>query len=159
MGTSHLELQGVVSKKTKQCTQCGSIKPITEFYKNSCTSDGYRAYCKECSKKINKRWRTKDAENARKRWREASKKHYSKPNVDFRKKLSKYGLKEKDFRALEDKHQGLCGICGEEKTLVIDHCHETKKVRGLLCDFCNKGLGLFKDNRKNLEQAIKYLNN
>jgi hypothetical protein len=41
--------------------------------------------------------------------------------------------------------------------LSIDHCHNTGKVRGLLCDHCNKGLGLFKDNIDYLNKAIEYL--
>jgi hypothetical protein len=40
---------------------------------------------------------------------------------------------------------------------VIDHCHITGKVRGLLCSKCNKALGLFSDNLNTLEQALKYL--
>ena len=52
----------------------------------------------------------------------------------------------------------LCCICGEKQELVIDHDHRTGKVRGLLCGSCNKGLGFFKDNKKYLNSAIKYLN-
>ena len=41
--------------------------------------------------------------------------------------------------------------------LVVDHCHKTGKIRGLICDSCNVGLGRFKDNIDNLKNAIKYL--
>ena len=53
-----------------------------------------------------------------------------------------------------------CLICGNEqdgKDLAIDHCHTTNKVRGLLCNSCNLGLGCFKDNLDILASAIKYL--
>jgi hypothetical protein len=41
--------------------------------------------------------------------------------------------------------------------MVIDHDHKNNKIRGLLCAICNQALGLFKDNIKNLQEAIKYL--
>lgn len=52
------------------------------------------------------------------------------------------------------------GIHQEElsRRLFVDHNHETKKVRGLLCTNCNAGLGMFKDSIEKLELAIDYLN-
>jgi len=64
------------------------------------------------------------------------------------------------------KQNGKCAICKKPETrktgnkireLSIDHCHKTGKVRGLLCDSCNNGLGRFKDSVKLLESALKYL--
>jgi hypothetical protein len=71
-------------------------------------------------------------------------------------RFKKYGITKEDFEEMYDGH---CHIC----TLPIgwdchiDHCHETGKVRGLLCNTCNKGLGLFKDSIANLYAAIMYL--
>jgi Recombination endonuclease VII len=50
-----------------------------------------------------------------------------------------------------------CTICGDEDRLVVDHDHKTNKVRGLLCNRCNKGLGLFRDSPDFLEYARIYL--
>lgn len=53
---------------------------------------------------------------------------------------------------------GRCLICGEgSRRLEIDHCHTTGRVRGLLCIYCNTGLGRFKDNPALLARAIAYL--
>lgn len=62
-----------------------------------------------------------------------------------------------------------CAICGRELTLVkdagkelravVDHCHESNKFRGVLCNYCNLGLGNFKDNSEALRKAATYLEN
>ena len=53
-----------------------------------------------------------------------------------------------------------CQLCNKEtEQLVLDHCHETNKFRGWLCQNCNKGLGCFFDNTSYLNKAISYLKN
>jgi len=57
--------------------------------------------------------------------------------------------------------EGRCAICGEPDglrgRLVLDHDHETGKLRGLLCDRCNRALGMLRDSTYVLAQAINYL--
>ena len=50
-----------------------------------------------------------------------------------------------------------CTICGDEGDLVVDHDHTKNKIRGILCNRCNKGLGLFRDSPDLLEYARIYL--
>lgn len=59
----------------------------------------------------------------------------------------------------QDNACAICGITAEEigKKLIVDHNHETLKIRGLLCWRCNSGLGFFKDNQAHLAMAIEYL--
>ena len=63
-----------------------------------------------------------------------------------------------------DSQNGVCAVCKTKpdfktwkKRLSIDHCHVTGRVRGLLCDPCNSGIGMLKDDPSILENAIKYL--
>jgi len=50
-----------------------------------------------------------------------------------------------------------CTICGDVSDLVVDHDHKTNKIRGMLCNRCNQGLGQFKDDPELLEYARIYL--
>lgn len=78
-------------------------------------------------------------------------------------RLKKYGLTPAEKRSLLERQGHRCAICGESRTdrpklfPVIDHCHATGAVRGILCAKCNKGLGLFRDNPDLLRQAALYL--
>jgi hypothetical protein len=71
----------------------------------------------------------------------------------------KYGITLEYFNKLSESQNGLCIICGNKpsRKLVVDHCHATGKIRGLLCQVCNTGLGMFKDNVGLLNKAISYL--
>lgn len=55
------------------------------------------------------------------------------------------------------KQGGRCAVCGEEKKLHVDHCHDTGKVRGMLCFACNTGIGKLKDDPDLLLAAHRYL--
>lgn len=77
-----------------------------------------------------------------------------------------YELTLEEYQVMFDKQNGRCAICSSEgfqisrnqrQLVVIDHCHSSGKVRGLLCHNCNRALGLFKDKIENLRNAIQYL--
>jgi len=77
-------------------------------------------------------------------------------------KLKQYNLLPEEYLKLKKEQNYKCKICfkSEEengKALAIDHCHKTSKVRGLLCDNCNRGIGHLQDDINILESAIKYL--
>lgn len=71
--------------------------------------------------------------------------------------LRKFGLSRKDYQILFEKQNGECLICNKKSKLVVDHCHETGKIRGLLCSKCNCALGSFKDDITSLKNGINYL--
>lgn len=75
------------------------------------------------------------------------------------KRWSKYGITEEEFNLRLIKQNNRCAICGGlfVETPRIDHNHDTGEVRGLLCNSCNGGIGLFKDDLALIKKAIDYL--
>ena len=73
--------------------------------------------------------------------------------------LHRYKLGIPAYEAMLKKQKNGCAVCLVvfKDTPHIDHCHSTGKIRGLLCDKCNKGLGFFEDDKNKLKRAIKYL--
>lgn len=69
----------------------------------------------------------------------------------------KYGLDKESYIKLKEMSDNKCNICKEEKILCVDHCHETGKIRGLLCHDCNLLLGKAKDDITILQNSIEYL--
>lgn len=71
-----------------------------------------------------------------------------------------YGLTVEQHAEILKAQDGKCKICNElpkTKSLFVDHCHKTGKVRGLLCVYCNSLLGMAKDSPTILQNAINYL--
>lgn len=73
-----------------------------------------------------------------------------------------YGLTLEQYNALVEAQGGMCAICGgppngRVKKLVVDHDHATGKLRKLICDHCNKALGLFEDDPIRMTRAAEYV--
>lgn len=71
----------------------------------------------------------------------------------------RYGITLADKERMHVEQSGRCGICQRDDIwrLVVDHCHETGKVRGLLCDRCNQAIGALGDCAESVERALRYL--
>jgi len=78
----------------------------------------------------------------------------------------RFGISLFDYGQMLLAQNGQCAICkgtdgghrnGEPKALAVDHCHTTGKVRGLLCEACNQGIGKLKEDITILQSAIEYL--
>lgn len=79
--------------------------------------------------------------------------------IRFKANLKRYyGITPEDFSLMLETQNRRCAICLHRKKLSVDHCHKSKKVRGLLCRDCNFSLGLLRDSVDNLSRAVKYLN-
>ena len=131
--------------ETKQCTSCGTIRDIEDFHWHY-KSRGIRRYtCKICRSKVERERIKEDGYKIKRR-------DYS------LKKLYNISIDDYEQRLKDQNHS--CSICGskqEGKYLAVDHCHNTGKVRSLLCGTCNTGLGQFKDNPELLIKAADYL--
>lgn len=73
-----------------------------------------------------------------------------------------FGLEPEDYDRMLAEQGGVCAICrggpvGRHKYLCVDHDHATGAVRGLLCDKCNRAIGLLGDSAERLSTALAYL--
>lgn len=79
--------------------------------------------------------------------------------IDARKRM--YGLTQEDYEKILNEQNYCCAICNNKLDLGrlthVDHCHKTNKVRGVLCNVCNLGIGKFRDSCELLQNAINYL--
>jgi len=148
----------------KQCPQCGITKSATSFYANKNVKDGLHTTCKECCA-INSKIRRElplNKERARlamERWRKNPKNKRANLSSAYK---SKYGMTLECYEKMLKEQDSKCYICGIEnqyngKPLYVDHCHTKGQVRKLLCQHCNSGLGMFKDNPELLIKAADYL--
>lgn len=71
----------------------------------------------------------------------------------------KYGLTEAEYDQMLAEQGHACAICGSvpDYRLRVDHCHATGRVRGLLCNRCNFGLGWFNDDPERMRRAAIYV--
>lgn len=70
----------------------------------------------------------------------------------------KYGLTVEQYEAMLKAQKYRCAICGGKNAknrLAVDHCHDTGKVRALLCDPCNQHLGIFERKHKQFEAYLR----
>ena len=75
--------------------------------------------------------------------------------------LKRYGITTQKVKLLIEHQKNKCPICNNtlKNNFHVDHDHRTKKVRGVLCQRCNMGIGCLKENIHSLKRAVKYLKN
>jgi len=72
----------------------------------------------------------------------------------------KYGITSEDYNRMFAEQNGVCAICTHpelDRRLSVDHCHETGRVRALLCAKCNRFLGVYKDKVDLFQRVVDYL--
>lgn len=130
-------------------------------YRQKWKTENREVYLKQQRHKAKEQY-AKNPEAGRKataKWRRKNPEKNKKISASSKLKVS-YGITLKDYETLEKSQNGVCKICQKPekgKRLAVDHCHETGKIRGLLCQKCNRALGMFHDDPQLLKKAIKYL--
>lgn len=129
----------------KKCSKCNIEKEESSFHKRNNRASGLKSSCKECSKLYPK----KRTENYMR-------------NYDL---MKSYSISHNEYNRMLALQHGECAICGikesdligRKKYLCVDHNHDTGVIRGLICDKCNRGIGLLQDSIDLLEKSILYL--
>ena len=159
----------------KKCNKCNKEKSLDSFYKDKNGKNGRRSACIECDVKKAKKWNSsnKEAHAGHERKHrtnnkddvKANKAKYVKNNPKNVKESQlkvKYNMTLAQFEEMSKHQNDACAICNTPKSqlirdLCVDHNHITNKVRGLLCDPCNKALGFIRDNPKVAIKMAEYL--
>lgn len=133
----------------KRCTKCDEHKPRTEFYPHSVSPRGVSAWCRDCTNATTKKAQKTNPEKAR----AACKKSKLK---------TKWGMTVAEYDAMLASQGGGCAVCdtqtpGGMGRFPVDHDHKTGRIRGLLCNLCNVGLGHLKDSPELLRKAASYI--
>ena len=130
------------------CRECDQQEGDTAFYASRRTN-----VCASCENKM----RTARRVPGEQAYTTAERAQY----MRSAKLKSRYGMTVEDYDAMVVQQNGKCAVCHTPpehgRRLCVDHCHATGKVRGLLCDPCNRGLGQLKDDPSLLRALLAYL--
>lgn len=134
----------------KKCPKCNETKLPEEFHKDLRNKTGLTSWCNVCRREKNKEWIKSNPEKAKRSRRNTALKRL-------------YGITLKQYEQMLTEQNGMCAICkttdpgGVGKKFVVDHCHNTDKVRSLLCGKCNCAIGLLNEDPLLFDAAKQYL--
>lgn len=149
----------------QRCSMCDEVKPLDDFYKCTRSKTGRKGQCIDCYNERGAEHRSapevRDAiAKRRSAWTEANPEEARRRQRKYALK-KKYGLSLEGYEQMLARQRGCCAICHrpteDPLSLFVDHCHASGKVRGLLCQACNSGIGMFEDDVDRLREAIRYL--
>lgn len=145
----------------KLCPKCKEILPKNAFNKSS-RRDGLQTYCRSCHNKMQREKYNSDPSEKVKRQMRERKRNSINPLAKKDAELKRlYGININTYLEMLKDQGDVCKICKQEcKTkysLSVDHDHKSGKVRGLLCNRCNRAIGMFEDNSNLLRLAAQYI--
>ena len=158
----------------KTCKICGVRKFNDNFYVKDRKTERLDSKCKDCQKEISRKYYEENGKTVRERVYAYQK---ANPEVQARARAKRkangkrrladvrqnYGVSPEQYAEMLERAGGVCEICGRvpsevsKKGPCIDHCHDSSKVRGILCAPCNMGIGHLRDDPEVLRKAIEYL--
>jgi Recombination endonuclease VII len=171
------------SDSIKRCSRCKKSKDRSEFSRSGRSKDGLQPWCRTCyaayqrdaghNKRLQEAYKKKHDDAfyqlafSELRLKFCAGCGQAKSIKEFYKKRSGSDgfasyCRPCDVQNTGHRQQhGRCAICKRlpytKKGLVVDHCHQTGAIRGILCSRCNSALGLLDDDPALLEQALEYL--
>ena len=147
-------IESDIKSHSKVCSVCKKRVDFNSFYNSSSNVDGKANRCKVCDDMAKKKWSTSNPASQYKSMR--------RNNL-----WTKYGMTLEDYDKIltdQDSKCAICGlpeqdnkVCGKYNSLSVDHDHDTSEVRGLLCNQCNRGIGMLQDSTNILQKALNYL--
>lgn len=165
---------------TRVCNKCKVDKKLEEFHVHRRLRLGRAYTCGECVSALVKNW--SQTSRGKELQRRAKQRYIDKPEKRakanarnlartrrgsvkqraFDKNLRReYGIDSEDWARLFNDQEGRCAVCRVvlkfDSSTHVDHCHQTKKVRGLLCGLCNRALGQVKDDPWRLRELANYV--
>lgn len=171
-------VDAIVDQEGRVCTRCKQWKPIYEFGQDKRrlhhARGGAKCWCRSCTSEQAKIRRISEPEVLRAQERASWRKHFDVNGPKKRVRTrhwhlkNKFGISFENLMTMLDEQNHKCAICGVEIRAIssdpgkgdvacVDHDHDTGKVRGLLCNPCNRGIGGLQDSVKILESAAAYL--
>lgn len=144
-------------------------KNLMAFPKLKAGKNGIHSNCYECIRKYRAIYRSENRQYLREKSNISAKKNRPKNRLKYKDRAlkMKYGITLDEYNIILKAQNFVCKICykketgkynnGDIKSLAVDHCHKTKKVRGLLCENCNRALGLLKEDINIVQAVIEYL--
>jgi hypothetical protein len=135
--TNNPKVAAEITGPTRACNKCARTKPLEQFPKRD--KQVRRYTCTHCYNEFRRTrgdYRRKPGAPGAGRWRALK---------------ERYGLTREQYLALVAAQSGVCAMCQQApksvRPLVVDHCHNTGVIRGLLCVYCNVAVGIYENHR------------
>lgn len=124
---------------TLVCITCNNEKLINKFPVDNRRPLGVTAVCLDCVNEQRRKVRTPDIVRNDNLWQQ-------------------HGITTEDYNRMYVAQEGKCGICKKHfERMHVDHCHETNRIRELLCGNCNLGIGNLQDDAEIIQNALEYI--
>ncbi len=142
-----LQCELLPHERTKRCSVCGQLRAVALFISDVRRKDGKDGTCRVCRNEKKKRRYAAQAE---------TRAYFKRRHI-----RRTYGLSVTEYDAMVAAQDGKCAVClvtlSLGKSTHVDHCHDTGKIRGVLCHGCNTCLGHAGDDPVRLRALAEYV--